>query len=96
MTRSAHDATAFEHTTAAKYPDWLFEGEEFTWADSAFLVLVVLGGIIDREKVLLIIGQVKTVVCKGVWNTMVMERFFMRQNVTRHISITPDIEKMLI
>ena len=63
---------------------------------SGILVLVVLGGIIDREKVLLIIGQVKTVVHEGVWNAMVMERFFMCQNVTHHISVTPDIEKMLI
>ena len=38
MTGSAHDATAFEHTTAAKYPDWFFEGEEFAWADSAYAV----------------------------------------------------------
>ena len=58
--------------------------------------MVVLGGIIDREKVLLIIGQVKTVVCEGVWNAMVMERFFMCQNAPHHISVTPDIEKMLI
>ncbi|KDR82165.1 hypothetical protein GALMADRAFT_60176 [Galerina marginata CBS 339.88] len=38
MTGSAHDATAFEHTAAAKYPEWLFEGEEFAWADSAYAV----------------------------------------------------------
>ena len=38
MTGSAHDATAFEHTTAAKYPDWSFEGEEFAWADSAYAI----------------------------------------------------------
>jgi len=38
MTGSAHDATAFEHTTAAKHPDWFFEGEEFAWADSAYTV----------------------------------------------------------
>ncbi|KAF8802079.1 hypothetical protein BYT27DRAFT_7226486 [Phlegmacium glaucopus] len=38
MTGSAHDATAFEHTTAAKYPDWFFDGEEFAWADSAYAV----------------------------------------------------------
>jgi hypothetical protein len=36
MTGSAHDAAAFEHTAAAKYPDWLFEGTEFAWADSAY------------------------------------------------------------
>lgn len=38
MTGSAHDATAFEHTTASKYPDWFFSGEEFAWADSAYAV----------------------------------------------------------
>ncbi|KAL0960776.1 hypothetical protein HGRIS_005797 [Hohenbuehelia grisea] len=38
MTGSAHDASAFEHTAAAKYPDWLFEGEEFAWTDSAYTV----------------------------------------------------------
>ena len=36
FTGSAHDTTAFEHTTAHKYPDWFFEGEEFAWADSAY------------------------------------------------------------
>jgi hypothetical protein len=35
---SAHDAAAFQHTTAAKYPDILFEGEEFAWTDSAYPV----------------------------------------------------------
>ena len=38
MTDSAHDATAFEQTAAVKYPEWLFEGEEFAWADSAYAV----------------------------------------------------------
>lgn len=38
MTGSAHDATAFEHTTAAMHPDWFFDGEEFAWADSAYAV----------------------------------------------------------
>jgi hypothetical protein len=38
MTGSAHDATAFEHTTAAIHPDWFFDGEEFAWADSAYAV----------------------------------------------------------
>ncbi|KAF8814094.1 hypothetical protein BYT27DRAFT_7219928 [Phlegmacium glaucopus] len=38
MTGSAHDATAFEHTTAAVHPDWFFDGEEFAWADSAYVV----------------------------------------------------------
>jgi hypothetical protein len=32
MTGSAHDANAFEHTAAAVYPNWFFEGEEFAWA----------------------------------------------------------------
>ncbi|KIM67988.1 hypothetical protein SCLCIDRAFT_106801, partial [Scleroderma citrinum Foug A] len=36
ITGSAHDAWAFEHTAAAKYPDWFFQGEEFAWADSAY------------------------------------------------------------
>jgi hypothetical protein len=36
MTGSAHDAAAFEHTTAAKYPDWFFANNEFAWADSAY------------------------------------------------------------
>ena len=38
MTGSAHDAAAFEHTAAAKYPEWFFEGEEFAWGDSAYPV----------------------------------------------------------
>ncbi|KDQ22713.1 hypothetical protein PLEOSDRAFT_15245, partial [Pleurotus ostreatus PC15] len=36
FTGSAHDASAFEHTAAAKHPDWLFSGQEFAWADSAY------------------------------------------------------------
>ena len=36
FTGSAHDATAFEHTAAHKFPDWFFEGDEFSWADSAY------------------------------------------------------------
>lgn len=35
-TGSCHDARAFENTAAYKYPDWLFEGNEFAWADSAY------------------------------------------------------------
>ena len=35
-TSSAHDAATFEHTGAAKYPQWFFEGEEFAWANSAY------------------------------------------------------------
>ncbi|KAG6817989.1 hypothetical protein H0H93_006887 [Arthromyces matolae] len=35
-TGSCHDARAFEGTAAYKYPDWLFEGNEFAWADSAY------------------------------------------------------------
>ena len=31
-----HDAQAFEHTAAYQYPDWLFEGNEFAWMDSAY------------------------------------------------------------
>jgi len=38
MTGSAHNATAFKHTTAAKHPNWFFEGEEFAWADLAYAV----------------------------------------------------------
>jgi DDE superfamily endonuclease len=38
LTGSAHDATAFQHTTAAKHPDFLFDGEEFAWADSAYAI----------------------------------------------------------
>jgi len=36
MTGSAHDALAFEHTAAAKFPNWFFEGDEFAWTDSAY------------------------------------------------------------
>ncbi|KIK91092.1 hypothetical protein PAXRUDRAFT_799042, partial [Paxillus rubicundulus Ve08.2h10] len=36
MMGSAHDTWAFEHTAAAKYPDWFFQGQEFGWADSAY------------------------------------------------------------
>lgn len=35
-TGSAHDSLAFEGTAAFKYPEWLFEGEEFAWCDSAY------------------------------------------------------------
>jgi len=38
FTGSAHDALAFEHTAAAQHPDWLFDGEEFAWVDSAYSV----------------------------------------------------------
>jgi hypothetical protein len=38
MTGSAHDAATFEHTAAAKYPDWFFDGLEFAWTDSAYAV----------------------------------------------------------
>jgi len=40
MTSSAHNATAFEHTGAVKHPEWVFEGEEFARADSAYAVNV--------------------------------------------------------
>lgn len=36
MCGSAHDATAFLHTAAARFPDWLFKDAEFCWADSAY------------------------------------------------------------
>jgi DDE superfamily endonuclease len=36
FTGSAHDAAAFEHTCAFKHPEFLFQGEEFAWADSAY------------------------------------------------------------
>lgn len=36
FTGSAHDATTFEYTAAARHPDWLFKGEEFAWTDSAY------------------------------------------------------------
>lgn len=38
LTGSAHDATAFQHTRAAQHLDFLFDGEEFAWADSAYAV----------------------------------------------------------
>lgn len=38
MTGSAHDAAAFQSTAAARYPDWLFQGREFAWADSAYKI----------------------------------------------------------
>ncbi|ESK83738.1 hypothetical protein Moror_2079, partial [Moniliophthora roreri MCA 2997] len=37
-TGSAHDASAFEYTTAYCFPDLLFQREEFAWADSAYYV----------------------------------------------------------
>ncbi|KIK77626.1 hypothetical protein PAXRUDRAFT_166238, partial [Paxillus rubicundulus Ve08.2h10] len=38
MMGSAHDAWVFEHTAAAKYPDWFFQGQEFARVDSAYRV----------------------------------------------------------
>jgi len=38
LTGSAHDAAAFQHTTASKHPHILFDGEEFAWTDSAYAV----------------------------------------------------------
>lgn len=35
-TGSCHDAHAFEGTAAYKHADWLFEGNEFAWVDSAY------------------------------------------------------------
>jgi hypothetical protein len=37
-TGSAHDASAFEHTCASRFPDFLFDGQEFAWGDSAYAV----------------------------------------------------------
>jgi hypothetical protein len=37
-TGSAHDSAAFEGTAAFKHPEWLFEGDEFAWGDSAYTV----------------------------------------------------------
>lgn len=36
LTGAAHDASAFEHTAAFRFPDFLFQGQEFAWADSAY------------------------------------------------------------
>jgi hypothetical protein len=36
FTGSAHDATAFEHTAAHKFPEWFFDGDKFAWTDSAY------------------------------------------------------------
>ena len=36
LTGAAHDASAFEHTAAFQYPEFLFQGQEFAWADSAY------------------------------------------------------------
>jgi len=36
LTGAAHDAAAFEHTAASRYPEYLFSGREFAWADSAY------------------------------------------------------------
>ena len=36
LTGAAHDAAAFEHTAASRYPQYLFSGREFAWADSAY------------------------------------------------------------
>jgi hypothetical protein len=33
---AAHDASAFENTAAYRFPDFLFEGREFAWTDSAY------------------------------------------------------------
>lgn len=35
-TGSAHNSVAFEHTAAFKHPEWLFDGQEFAWGDSAY------------------------------------------------------------
>jgi hypothetical protein len=36
MTGSAHDSWAFKYTAAFCFPGWLFLGNEFAWADSAY------------------------------------------------------------
>ena len=36
MTAASHDSSAFAYTAAAKYPEWLFSGQEFAWMDSAY------------------------------------------------------------
>ena len=36
LTGAAHDAAAFEHTAASRYPQYLLSGREFAWADSAY------------------------------------------------------------
>jgi hypothetical protein len=35
-TGSAHDSNTFESTAAFRHSNWLFKGEEFAWADSAY------------------------------------------------------------
>ncbi|KAJ7260034.1 DDE superfamily endonuclease-domain-containing protein [Mycena haematopus] len=35
-TGSAHNSAAFEGTAVFKHPEWLFQGEEFAWGDSAY------------------------------------------------------------
>ncbi|KDN34026.1 hypothetical protein RSAG8_12887, partial [Rhizoctonia solani AG-8 WAC10335] len=37
-TGSAHDALAFRSTAAYRYPDYIFQGDEFAWTDSAYTV----------------------------------------------------------
>ena len=36
FTGAVHDSNAFRHTCAFMHPQWLFEGEEFAWANSAY------------------------------------------------------------
>ncbi|KIL53860.1 hypothetical protein M378DRAFT_1068376 [Amanita muscaria Koide BX008] len=36
LTGATHDATAFENTAAARFPNYLFQGQEFAWTDSAY------------------------------------------------------------
>ena len=40
FTSSAHDSAAFQHTAAARFPDWFFGGEEFAWVDSAYALTI--------------------------------------------------------
>ncbi|KAG2746066.1 hypothetical protein P692DRAFT_20876829 [Suillus brevipes Sb2] len=45
LTGLAHDASAFEHTAAAKHTDWFFKGNEFAWVNSAYPDLSIVWGL---------------------------------------------------
>jgi len=36
LTGAAHNASAFENTAAYRFPNFLFQGCEFAWTDSAY------------------------------------------------------------
>jgi hypothetical protein len=40
FTGSTHDSAAFQHTAAARFPDWFFNDHEFAWVDSAYALTV--------------------------------------------------------